>query len=37
MELNKVYNMDCLEGMKGIADKSIDLILCDLPYQVTKE
>ncbi len=31
---NKIYNMDCLEGMKLIADKSIDMILCDLPYGV---
>lgn len=23
---------DCLEVMKGIADKSVDLIICDLPY-----
>ena len=26
---------DCLELMKEIPDKSIDLILCDLPYQET--
>ena len=26
---------DCLELMKEIPDKSIDMILCDLPYQVT--
>ena len=35
MELNKVYNMDCLEGMKEIPDKSIDCIICDLPYGST--
>lgn len=35
MELNKIYNEDCLVGMKRIPDKSIDMILCDLPYQVT--
>lgn len=35
MELNKIYNLDCLIGMKGIADKSIDMILCDLPYGQT--
>ena len=23
---------DCLELMKDIPDKSIDMILCDLPY-----
>ena len=28
--------MDCLEGMKQILDKSIDLIICDLPYGKTK-
>ncbi|MFP7265759.1 DNA-methyltransferase [Bacillus altitudinis] len=28
--------MDCLEGMKLISDKSIDMILCDLPYGTTK-
>jgi len=27
--------MDCLEGMKLIDDKSIDMILCDLPYGTT--
>ena len=32
LELNKIYNMDCLEGMKLMDDKSIDMILCDLPY-----
>lgn len=26
---------DCLELMKGISDKSIDMILCDLPYGTT--
>lgn len=36
MELNKVYHMDCLEGMKLIPDGSIDMILCDLPYGTTK-
>ena len=27
---------DCLELMKEISDKSIDMILCDLPYAVTQ-
>ena len=35
LELNRIYNMDCLEGMKLIPDKSIDMILCDLPYGTT--
>lgn len=36
LELNKIYNEDCLEGMKKIADKSVDMILCDLPYGTTQ-
>lgn len=34
MEINKIYNEDCLEGMKRIPDKSVDMILCDLPYGI---
>src|SRR5574344_1255576 len=36
LEINKIYNMDCLEGMKLIDDKSIDCIICDLPYGTTQ-
>lgn len=36
MELNKIYNEDCLIGMNRIPDKSVDMILCDLPYGTTK-
>ena len=32
IELNRIYNEDCLEGMKRIPDGSVDCILCDLPY-----
>ena len=32
----KLYNGDCLEVMKDIPNKSIDMILCDLPYGTTK-
>lgn len=32
MTTNTLYNGDCLEVMKDIPDKSIDLVLCDLPY-----
>lgn len=34
IELNKIYNEDCLEGMKKIPDGSVDCIVCDLPYGV---
>lgn len=29
---NHIYLGDCLELMPFIADKSVDMILCDLPY-----
>jgi site-specific DNA-methyltransferase (adenine-specific) len=35
LEINKIYNMDCLEGMKLIPDNSIDLIVTDPPYKTT--
>ena len=31
MELT-LHNGDCLEVLKTIPDKSVDLIICDLPY-----
>ena len=36
LELNRIYQRDCLDGMKLIPDKSIDMILCDLPYGTTQ-
>lgn len=33
--LIQLYNDDCLNAMKDIPDKSIDMILCDLPYGIT--
>jgi site-specific DNA-methyltransferase (adenine-specific) len=33
---NKIYLGDCLELMPFITDKSIDMILCDLPYGTTQ-
>ena len=32
VEPNSIIQGDCLEAMKFIADKSVDMILCDLPY-----
>ena len=32
LELNKIYNMDCHEGLKLIDDESIDIILTSPPY-----
>lgn len=33
--LNQVHCIDCLELLAQLEDKSIDMILCDLPYGVT--
>ena len=35
MELDRIYNDDCLEGMKAIPSGSIDAVICDLPYGTT--
>lgn len=32
MELNKIYNMDCIEYMKTLPDECVDLIISDAPY-----
>lgn len=34
MEINKIYCMDCLKGMKQLKDNSIDLVVTDPPYQL---
>ena len=33
--MQELWHGDCLELMKGIPDKSVDMILCDLPYGTT--
>ena len=37
IELDTLYNEDCLEGMKRIPDGSVDAVICDLPYGVLNE
>lgn len=32
LELNRLYNMDCMEGMKEFPDKYFDLAVVDPPY-----
>jgi len=34
MEFNKIYNMDCIEGMKNISNNSVDLIITDPPFAI---
>lgn len=37
LEINKIYNMDCLEGLKDINDESIDCVWTDPPYNIGYE
>ncbi|MFW5983492.1 MAG: DNA-methyltransferase [bacterium] len=37
METNKVYNKDCLKGMKKLPDDSVDLIITDPPFNIGKQ
>jgi len=34
MEINKIYCMDCLDGMKQLNDKSIDVVVTSPPYNI---
>lgn len=36
IELDKIYNEDCLVGMQRIPDGSVDAVICDLPYGTTR-
>jgi len=35
--INKIICGDCLEAMKGIPDKSVDLVLTDPPYNISQK
>ena len=35
--LNKILNKDCIEGMKDLKKESVDLIICDPPYNIGKD
>lgn len=32
--INSIYNMDCIEGMKGITTGTIDLVITDPPFAI---
>lgn len=34
MEVDIIYNEDCIQGMKKLPDNSIDLVIIDPPYQI---
>jgi site-specific DNA-methyltransferase (adenine-specific) len=37
LQLNTIYNSDCIIGMKKIPDNSADIIICDPPYNIGKD
>ena len=37
MEINKIYNMNCLEGLRQMEDESIDLMVTSPPYYNARE
>jgi site-specific DNA-methyltransferase (adenine-specific) len=37
MDINKIYNEDCIPGMKKIQDEIADIIICDPPYNIGKD
>ena len=37
MELDIIYNQDCLEGMKRMPDGCVDLVIADPPYGIGRD
>lgn len=35
LKLNEIYLGDCLDVLKDVDDNSVNMILCDLPYNIT--
>lgn len=36
IDLNNIYNMDCIDGMKLLLENSIDIAIVDPPYNLSK-
>ena len=36
LEINQIYNADCLEKMKDIPDGSVNAVITDLPFGSTR-
>ena len=34
LQINSLYNLDCMEGMKHIPDKQFELAIVDVPYGI---
>lgn len=37
LEINTIYNEDCIQGMKKIISNTVDIIICDPPYNIGKD
>ena len=37
LEINNIYNMDCVEGMKMLPDNSVDLVVTSPPYDSLRD
>lgn len=36
MDINNIYNIDCLDGLRQLESESIDLIITSPPYNLGK-
>lgn len=36
-KIQEIYNEDCILGMKKLEDESVDIIICDPPYNIGKD
>ena len=37
LPINEIHNMDCIQGLKKINSESVDIIICDPPYNIGKD
>jgi len=37
LEINHIYNEDCIQGMKKINTETVDIVICDPPYNIGKD
>lgn len=36
LETNRIYNIDCIEGMKKMGEHSVDIVLTSPPYNIIR-
>lgn len=37
MDWNKIYNIDCVQGLNNLSENSVDIIIADPPYNIGKD